>query len=293
MRDIGEVGEGRHEGPACDREVERRGAGTGQDRRASWGRSPPRPRSFRPSRSRQQREPSWVGTTAFAAWTTSDSGACGGSSSDAGASLGVGLRLDRFCGSAVSTASVPQPESAPTSASRQTSGSGADTHARPTCGTRVPVPLASWTCAPSSSPASGSSGGWPTSRSGTAAGQARDRGRRDLRDGAGRVDVPCATAVRRAVRRPRGRRGVRRRRSACRRTGACCSCARAGSRWPGWRGSGWSTPRSASGTCRVAPRPAGRASSGSPGAATTRRGRPTRRRPTTRRGSSARARRAW
>ena len=35
-----------------------------------------------------------------------------------------------------------------------------------------PVPLASWPCAPSSSLASGSSGGWPTSRSGTAADRA-------------------------------------------------------------------------------------------------------------------------
>ena len=42
-------------------------------------------------------------------------------------------------------------------------------------------------CAPSSSLASGSSGGWPTSRSGTAAGAGLvDRGRRDLRHGAGR-----------------------------------------------------------------------------------------------------------
>ena len=40
-------------------------------------------------------------------------------------------------------------------------------------------------------------------------------------------------------------------------------------------------PRSGSGTCRAAPRPAARASSGSPGGATTRPGRPTRRPPST------------
>ena len=57
-------------------------------------------------------------------------------------------------------------------------------------------------------------------------------------------------------------------------------------------GSGWSSTRSGSGTCRAGPRRAARASSGSPGAGTTRRGRPTRRPPTTPRGSSGRARRA-
>ena len=50
--------------------------------------------------------------------------------------------------------------------------------------------------------------------------------------------------------------------------------------------------RSDSATCRAAPRPAGRASSGSPGGATTRRGRRTRRPPTTPPGSSA-MRRGW
>ena len=76
-------------------------------------------------------------------------------------------------------------------------------------------------------------------------------------------------------------------RSRFRTTGGCCWSARAASRWPGWRGSGWWSRRSASGTCRGGPRPAGRASSGSPDAGTTRRGRPTRRPRTMPPGSSA------
>ena len=92
------------------------------------------------------------------------------------------------------------------------------------------------------------------------------------------------------VRRTPDEAGLRGRVRARRTTGACCWCARAASRWPGWPGSGSPSPRSASGTCRAGPRPAGRASSGSPGAATTRPGRPTRRPPTTPRGSSATAR---
>ena len=102
----------------------------------------------------------------------------------------------------------------------------------------------------------------------------------------GRVDVRGRAALRRrrTTDRPTGclRRGGR----AAASRGGCCSSARAASRSPGWPAPSWSRTRSGSATCRAAPRRAARASSGSPGGATTRRGRPTRRPPTTPYGSS-------
>ena len=64
--------------------------------------------------------------------------------------------------------------------------------------------------------------------------------------------------------------------------GVSCSCARAGSRLPRERRTSPWSRRSGSGTCRGGPRRAVRASSGSPGDATTRHAAPTRPRRTTR-----------
>ena len=64
--------------------------------------------------------------------------------------------------------------------------------------------------------------------------------------------------------------------------GVSCSCARAGSPLPRERRTSPWSRRSGSGTCRGGPRPAVRASSGSPGDATTRHAAPTRPRRTTR-----------
>ena len=90
-------------------------------------------------------------------------------------------------------------------------------------------------------------------------------------DGRRRLDLHRLAAVRRVVRRPAGRRRRSPPRSCRPTTGASSWSARAASPWRGWPASGWSSPRSGSGTSRAGPRPAGRASSGSPGGGTTRR----------------------
>ena len=136
-------------------------------------------------------------------------------------------------------------------------------------------------------PPRASSAGWRTSRPATAprrttSATARCSGRPTT----GRRSRPGCRSTRRttARRRPRPSRPPSRRRG----SGACCWSARAASPWPGWRARRWSSTRSGSGTCRDGPRRAARASSGSPGVATTRRDRPTRPPPTTPRGSSRR-----
>ena len=86
---------------------------------------------------------------------------------------------------------------------------------------------------------------------------------------------------------PAGRRGARRGARAAVRLGRAAGAQGRLRRGPAGGGADRGVQGRASGTCRAARRPGDSRSSASPGAATTRRGRPTRRPPTTPRGSSA------